>query len=294
MDKTSIPRTLEALARGRIRYVGPPRRGAAALVSDLRLRERGRSFYRPQFHAIPEIICGLEGGLEIFINGRWTRWTAGKICVFLPGAVHSERYAEPTRRYRMFWTTLSAESIGFHITAYTPGRGYHLQGKRLALEHPQREPLLQAALWPGLAADRLRQIHFQSLLMETLYTAIPHMDKKSAGGSAVKVPYHHQVVAQVKTYLDGHFRTDVGVEELAGMVHYSPCHLNLLFRRQVGVPIGQYILKKRLEQAAHLLKTTDLEIKQIAYSIGFQDPLYFSRLFRRRFGIPARAYRFRR
>ena len=46
------------------------------------------------------------------------------------------------------------------------------------------------------------------------------------------------------------------------------------------------ILRVRLREARRLLTTTSASVKQIAFQVGFEDPLYFSRLFRRRFGTP--------
>jgi AraC-like DNA-binding protein len=290
MDKTSIEKMLAALARGRMRCFGPPGAGSAHGAASCKRPRKGRAFYRPQFHAYPEIIFGVEGRLEVFINGRWARWQPGKVWVFLPGAVHSERHVHG-RPYRMFWMVVTPQVIGFHITAYKPHRGYHLVGKRLALQHSLRAPLLELACRPELGRDKLMQIHFQSLLMNALYQVIPYMDKRSKGSKPAAVPYHHQVAEQVKAYLDAHYPSDVALSELAGMVHYSPCHLNLLFRRQTGVPIRQYLLRRRMERAETLLRTARMEIKQVAYSTGFKDPLYFSRLFRRWKGASAREYR---
>jgi AraC-like DNA-binding protein len=219
------------------------------------------------------------------VNGEWLKFEPGKLWSFLPGAVHSERYYRANSPYQMLWTVISAGRIGFHVTAYTPTRGYHLVGKRLAMQVSLREDLCELACRAQMASDPMLQIHFQTMLMDGLYQVLPYMDKTSTRKPEAKVPYHRHIIEQIKHHLDERYTAEVSLPELAGMVHYSPCHLNLLFRRQVGVPIRQYLLKKRLTKAQELLKTTDMEIKQVAYSVGFKDPLYFSRLYRRMYRV---------
>jgi AraC-like DNA-binding protein len=286
MDKTSIENMLAVLARGDIRYFGPP--GADAGIKDVSStftrHKGGRIYYRPQYHSSPELIFGLSGTLEVFVNGKWLKFEPGTLWAFLPGAVHTERYIHPNRPYQMLWTAISAGRIGFHVTAYHPGRGYHLVGKRLAMQVAVREDLQMVASQPKIVEDKFLQIHFQTMLMDGLYQLIPYMDKSSNNSPKVKVPYHRHIIEQIKHHLDQQYAAEISLPELAGMVHYSPCHLNLLFREQVGMPVRQYVLKKRLAEAEHLLKTTDLEIKQIAYNVGFKDPLYFSRLYHRLYG----------
>ncbi len=287
MDKTSIEKVLTVLSRGRIRYWGPAgeRTRIENVSSSMKLDKQGRIFYWPQSHDAPEIIFGLSGNPEIYANGKWLKFGPGRLWALLPGAVHSERYIRQNNPYQILWIVISAGRIGFHITAYTPTRGYHLVGKRLALQVSLREDLFTLASRPEMAADPILQIHFQTMLLDGLYQVIPYMDKHSNRKPEVKVPYHHHIIEQIKHHLDERYAAEVSLPELAGMVHYSPCHLNLLFRRQIGVPVRQYLLKKRLAKARELLKTTEMEIKQIAYSVGFKDPLYFSRLYRRVYGV---------
>jgi AraC family transcriptional regulator, arabinose operon regulatory protein len=294
MDKTSIESMLTVLARGNIRYFSPPPSpGDIKDVSSTFERYKGgKVYYQPQYHDTPELIFGLGGKLEVFINGKWLKFQPGDLWVFLPGAVHTERYIRPNIPYQMLWTAISAGRIGFHITAYKPGRGYHLASKRVAWQVSVRQDLCELAARPEIGDDKLLQIHFQTMLMDALYQMIPYMDKASAKSNnpKFKVPFHRHIIEQIRHHLDHQYATEVSLPELAAMVHYSPCHLNLLFRQQIGIPIRQYLLKARLTKAEKLLKNTDMEIKQIAYSVGFKDPLYFSRLFRRFYGVSPSGY----
>ena len=76
--------------------------------------------------------------------------------------------------------------------------------------------------------------------------------------------------------------------EAAGM---STSHFNRLFRRWTGLPPGEYILRRRVEEARKLLGNVDLSIKEIAALCGFDDPYHFSRAFRRIDGLPPTHFR---
>jgi AraC-like DNA-binding protein len=276
-----IKKMLIALARGSIRFTEsfkpelPPPPQTAAIQ-----KKEKDAFYPPQFHPFTEMIFGLSGEPLICTNHVWAPFKPGSILVFLPGAVHSERFLKRNHPYQLLWTTLTTQSINFHITAWDKSRNYYLPNSRIALQLPNRDKLCTLTTQPDLPGDSLQQIQFQALLMDTLCQALRYMENMSP----VKIPYSRQIAEQVRHYIDHHYQQEISLQELADRVHYSPCHMNMLFRKEIGTPIRQYILKKRLEQAEHLLLTTHNEIKQIAFQVGFTDPLYFSRLFRKHFG----------
>lgn len=71
----------------------------------------------------------------------------------------------------------------------------------------------------------------------------------------------------------------------------SESRFSHLFRQIMGVSPHQYFLKMRLEQAQGYLQDSDLSIAQIAQLTGFEDALYFSRLFKKYFGVAPSSYR---
>lgn len=78
------------------------------------------------------------------------------------------------------------------------------------------------------------------------------------------------------------------VEEIAKKLNISCPHLSRLAKAEFGMPFKQYVLSKKLEAAEKQLGTRT--VKEIAASVGISDPLYFSKLFRRRYGISCSAY----
>lgn len=83
----------------------------------------------------------------------------------------------------------------------------------------------------------------------------------------------------------------LGLPDLARSVGLSPNHLGRLFREHLGQPPMQYLQALRLEQARNLLRHTDLRVNEIAWQVGWRDPLYFSRLFKRETGCSPSTFR---
>jgi signal transduction histidine kinase/DNA-binding response OmpR family regulator/ligand-binding sensor domain-containing protein len=83
----------------------------------------------------------------------------------------------------------------------------------------------------------------------------------------------------------------LGAEELSRAVLLSPSQLYRKLNALTGEPPNAFIRKIRLHQAMTLLKTTDRNISEIAYDVGFNDPNYFSRVFSKEFGDTPREYR---
>ncbi|HVU18488.1 MAG TPA: AraC family transcriptional regulator [Candidatus Didemnitutus sp.] len=81
------------------------------------------------------------------------------------------------------------------------------------------------------------------------------------------------------------------LEELAAAAHMSVAHYSTLFRRQTGFAPIDFLIRQRVQHACRLLDTTLLPVREIAERVGYADPYYFTRCFRRVMGQSPRTYR---
>lgn len=84
---------------------------------------------------------------------------------------------------------------------------------------------------------------------------------------------------------------ELGILDLCRAVHLSHTQVFRKLKALTGLNPTLFIRKKRLQRAAELLKTTNSNIAEIAYTVGFTDPNYFSRAFHEEFGVPPSAMR---
>ena len=94
-----------------------------------------------------------------------------------------------------------------------------------------------------------------------------------------------KIVNDTIYFLENHFKEEITLEQLAQAQFVSPTYLSRLFKEIVGESPINYLIKLRLKEAKHLLKTTPLTIKQIAQATGYQDAYHFSKSFKKQFGI---------
>lgn len=82
----------------------------------------------------------------------------------------------------------------------------------------------------------------------------------------------------------------VGVSELAEVGRCSEATVQRLFRRWTGMSVLEWVQRRKMEEAATLLRSTGLRVNEVALRVGFRDPLYFSRVFRATFSVAPRDY----
>ena len=90
---------------------------------------------------------------------------------------------------------------------------------------------------------------------------------------------------------DGRYSESLSVTDLAAAAGLSPAHFSRAFKRTFGESPHQYLLTRRMERAAALLRTTDWSVTRICFVVGSQSVGSFTTSFRRMFGRTPLAYR---
>lgn len=96
---------------------------------------------------------------------------------------------------------------------------------------------------------------------------------------------------RAKDLADARYREPLDVAALAGAARLSPAHFSREFRKAFGETPHQYLLTRRLERAASLLRTTDRSVAEICMSVGLRSVGSFTTSFGRAFGVTPTAYR---
>ena len=96
---------------------------------------------------------------------------------------------------------------------------------------------------------------------------------------------------RAKDLVDRRYREPLDVAALASAAHLSAAHFSREFRRAFGETPHRYLLTRRLERAAELLRQTDRSIPQICFDVGLRSVGSFTTSFGRAFGLSPAAYR---
>lgn len=100
-----------------------------------------------------------------------------------------------------------------------------------------------------------------------------------------------EIVYKVKAFIDQNYEQDIAIKELAYEYAINPKYFSTLFKKEIGMSAVQYITNKRLVQACELLVHTGQSITDISNSVGYQDPLYFFRVFKKKYDMTPLEYR---
>lgn len=100
------------------------------------------------------------------------------------------------------------------------------------------------------------------------------------------------IILRAKKYIETNYANpDICLRTTAEAVHFSPNHFSTIFSQDCGVTFIEYLTSIRVEQAKKLLKNSDMKSADIAYEVGFNDPHYFSFIFKKVTGMSPREWR---
>jgi len=98
------------------------------------------------------------------------------------------------------------------------------------------------------------------------------------------------VLKQAVRYIDTHFADPLQLTLVAEHCEVSPGYLSRLFAEHIGVSFNDHLNSVRLDVAEQMLADADRSVKEIAYEVGYQDPNYFSRIFKKFKGVSPSMY----
>ena len=92
-------------------------------------------------------------------------------------------------------------------------------------------------------------------------------------------------------YINTHYTDkDISLQKLARLFFYTERHISFLFQKNTGEPFRNYLLKLRMAHAKSLIDNGEQSVSKIARDSGFKDPLYFSKVFAKFYGISPKLY----
>lgn len=101
----------------------------------------------------------------------------------------------------------------------------------------------------------------------------------------------NQLFSKIHQFIEAHVSEDVSLQTIADHVNLHPVYLSSLYKQERKENISDYIMRYRMEKAGVLLHTTDIKIYELASRLGFQNPPYFSKLFKQYYGVTPQEYR---
>jgi two-component system response regulator YesN len=104
--------------------------------------------------------------------------------------------------------------------------------------------------------------------------------------------FHARLIRQTKEYIDTHYmETNLSLNEVASQVNLSPGHFSMVFSQESCQTFKEYLTEIRIKKAKEMLHTTSHSSTDISYQVGYNDPHYFSTVFKRQTGLSPKEFR---
>lgn len=131
----------------------------------------------------------------------------------------------------------------------------------------------------GLSGDELIEWAFQK------FVDITGQVKKNNA-----IDYSNKIVQATKEYLEAHYSDEISLEDAAEYVNISPQYFSKLIKKSTGFNFIDWLSMLRVKKAKELLSSTNLTVKEVCFMVGYKDPNYFSRIFKKKIGMTPSEY----
>lgn len=101
----------------------------------------------------------------------------------------------------------------------------------------------------------------------------------------------NSIIEKAKDYIKLHYKKDMSLDDVSREVNISPYYFSKIFKEETGENFVEYVTNIRMAKARELLRETDYSMKEICTMVGYSDPNYFSRSFKKKVGVTPTEYK---
>lgn len=239
--------------------------------------------YINHIHEETEVICVLEGELDVVVGCNRLTLYSGDICIIIPGQVHNliaEKYNKVCIMKLYNHMDLSGLRLESNIVTKSDSAYGAIKDfiDTIIREDFHRERGYKSAV--NIAAWQIQLFVFRD---------IPHIE--ISRNEIKKINKKIQLVSDVNTYLEQDFPKNVSLENVAGYCGYTKYYFSHYFKDTMGMGFWDYYSFFRIKKAAFMIGNSDNSITQIAQDCGFSSLRSFNRMFQKYLNCSPREYR---
>ena len=223
----------------------------------------------------------LDGKGIYLARGRKLELSAGDAFLIVPGEpVYYE--ADETEPWTYAW-------MGFHgakIENYIE-RTSLLDTLVCSYGDDERFFYCHEKMYGANRAGRNKDLLMNSVLHEFLFM----LAEKFPNQNVTTEKKTRSYVEEAVRFVDSNYQNPVNIAKIAQELNVNRSYLYRLFKERTGISLQEYLLNVRISRACRMLADSDYPVGMIALSVGYEDAMYFSRLFKSRKGVSPSRYR---
>lgn len=237
---------------------------------------------RPNGRGDYQLLYIAKGKAHFYFQGEKHIIAEGSMVLYRPDEEQRYYYYAPDKT-EVYWVHFTGRDVESILSTY---------------QLPTQENLFYAGVFPDyqrLFRQMIQELQLCHVGYEELLTLLLrqifillnryHSEDKKTGSDV------QNEIERATHYFNKHYHEQISIDDYAQKHHMSTCWFIRSFRQVVKATPMQYILSLRIANAKNLLENTQYNISEIAEAVGYENPLYFSRLFHKYVGMSPTAYR---
>ncbi|MFI3268941.1 MAG: AraC family transcriptional regulator [Rikenellaceae bacterium] len=235
------------------------------------------------------IYCSGGGG-TVEIDGESFHLSESQFIIIPPHRPH-RYFADRTEPWSIYWAHFLGHSADYFAEAFRyPTTIDECDTSRKEERIDLFEEVFQTLNREGANSD-IDAIHYANCCFAHFLATLKYIAIYRSVRSERESSYGDKMVHRLIHYMNENVDRPLTNRDFAEFVSLSESYLYRCFRREMGVAPFNYFLSLKIKKAAQLLTETNLLVKQISQKLGFSDPFYFSKLFRKSMGESPLEYR---
>ena len=225
------------------------------------------------------LIYLVSGEIEFLEGESSTKLSKGSLIIYPPNTPYKYRCVTTSENVQFFWVHFTGSEVENILEKYKLNIFPHIHKITINNHIDGRFK----ALFDGFAInDSFRESDLSALLCRLLVEIGRVVSTVGTGTGRL-----HKSIR----FLHENFSENIKTTDLAKMENMSMTTYNLHFKKYVGTPPTKYIIQLRMQLAVDLLLNSELSIQEISSRCGYSDYNFFTKVFRKEFGLPPTKYR---
>ncbi len=244
---------------------------------------------KPHRHSdLVQLLYVQSGRAQLQVEGTLTEVGSSSLQVVPALCVHGFRFSDDVQGYVLSLAQPLAEQLAAALDSQVL--------RQPACFAVGTEGRYLDALFESISAEYEQQQSGRDVMLQSLISVLlVSLSRRAQAQSATAGPDRgREHVDAFTRLLEAHYREHLPIEHYANALNISAAHLNALCRRLAGQSALQMINQRLLLEAKRCLVYSAMTVNQVSDSLGFSDPAYFSRFFKRGTGLSPKGFRIQR
>ncbi|MDR2147561.1 MAG: AraC family transcriptional regulator [Tannerella sp.] len=244
-------------------------------LTDIGYYPKASGHFRSRPHGAGEniLIYCIEGNGWFSVHHKKYSISRNQFFILEKNVPH-EYGADRQSPWSIYWVHFSGEKASIFSSIFNqaldipPVEGHRIQERLSIFEE------IYQNLELGYSQDNLEYV---SMCLWHLLASFRFVQQFRVTNNVKQMNFVQQTILFMKENLDKNLK----LQELAAHVHYSVSHFSLMFAKSTSYSPLEYFNQLKVQRACQYLDHTNLSVKSIAYKLGFNDPFYFSKVFKK-------------